>query len=553
MVERYEGLIVDVVAGTQFAGQIAVKDGRIASVTPGEFPTGKVIMPGFIDAHVHVESSMLVPREFARLALPHGTVGSVSDPHEIANVLGVEGVEFMIENARGVPFRFCFGAPSCVPATSFETSGARLDSRAVAQLLARPEVGYLSEVMNYPGVLAGDRELLAMIAAARAVGKPVDGHAPGVRGVDAQRYVAAGISTDHECTTFEEAIEKARLGMKILIREGSAAKNFAALLPLLVRYPEQVMFCSDDLHPNDLVRGHLNLIAARAVRSGSPLMPLLRALTLNPVRHYQLSAGLLQVGDPADFIIVRDLQSFEVEETYIAGSCVAKNGRALFPSQRSAVPNQFCRYSIREADVAVPDRGADIRVIVTQDGQLVTSEALVRPRVNNGLIEGDTDRDLLKIVVVNRYQRAPVSVGFVSGIGLLQGAIASTVAHDSHNIIAVGTSDATIVAAVNALMESSGGVCAVLGEQSIDGFPSHGVALLSLPVAGLMSPEDGYQVAARYEEVDRVAKELGATLNAPFMTLSFLALLVIPSLKISDRGLFDGSRFSFTSVYAERG
>lgn len=529
-----------------------MEDGRIrrireigASAVP---PEAGYILPGFVDAHVHIESSMLPPAEFARLAVAHGTVATVSDPHEIANVLGAAGVVFMLEDAQRVPFKFCFGAPSCVPATSFETAGAVLNAAEVENLLNNPAIGYLSEMMNFPGVLHGDTEALAKIAAARRLGKPVDGHAPGLRGEDARRYFAAGIATDHECFSFEEGLEKARLGVKILIREGSAARNFEVLWPLLKEFPAQIMFCSDDKHPDDLVRGHINELVLRALANGCDLFDTLRAACLNPVGHYRLPVGLLREGDPADFIRIADLTTFRVMETWLDGHKVAENGQSLLPRLTSDAPNRFLAKPKKPADfqlstaTATATATVNCRVIEALDGQIVTGSAVENLPVAEGLILTDPGRDILKISVTNRYTpEAPPAVGFVRGFGLQRGALASSVAHDSHNIVAVGTDDISLMAAVNAVIEAKGGISATDGAGE--------TRVLPLPIAGLMSQSDGYTLAQDYARLDAWSKStLGCSLRAPFMVLSFLALPVIPKLKMTDLGLFDVEQFAFTSV-----
>ena len=499
------------------------------------------LMPGFTDSHVHIESSMLIPSEFARLAVVHGTVSTISDPHEIANVCGVEGVLFMIENGQKVPFKFNFGAPSCVPATGFETAGAEVNVEEVAELLARPDIRYLSEMMNFPGVLFNDSEVMNKIAAAKALGKPTDGHAPGLRGDDVVKYIAAGISTDHECFTKEEALEKLQHGMKILIREGSAAKNFEALIDLMHDYPNHMMFCSDDKHPDSLVEGHINQLCARAVAKGIPLFHVLQAACINPVVHYKTEVGLLQPGDAADFILVKNLESFEVSKTYINGELVAADGKSFIESVSSTPINRFSCNEITEADLKVeldsyPSEDSFIPVIEALDGQLITNKLLVTGKLHHIEWVSDVEHDILKIVVVNRYNSAPVAKAFVKGFGLKEGAIASSVAHDSHNIVAVGTDDHSLMRAINLVIAAEGGVSCVGGQHE---------HILPLPVAGLMSAKDGYKVAEAYTNIDEAAKLLGSSLAAPFMTLSFMALLVIPHLKLSDKGLFDGDNFCF--------
>ena len=534
------GNIVDVAAKRIFQGTISIEGERIAEVSECPVDSDQFIIPGFIDAHVHVESSMLIPSEFARLAVCHGTVGTISDPHEIANVLGIDGVRFMIENAREVPFKFCFGAPSCVPATPFETAGAELDVEAVAELLALPEIGYLAEMMNFPGVLEKHEIPLAKIALAREAGKPVDGHAPGLRGEDARTYANAGISTDHECFTADEALDKLKFGMKILIREGSAAKNFDALICLLEDFPDEIMFCSDDKHPNDLVVGHINHLARRAVASGCDPMNVLRACSYNVIQHYKLNAGLLQPGDPADFAIVSDLENFEVDRTFINGRLVAENGKSKIDRVAVDRVNHFHRTSIERSDIQIEAESETVNVIEVTDGQLITKRITAQPRLTGGKLESCPESDVLKIVVANRYENTKPAVGFVRNFGLKRGAIASTVAHDSHNIIATGVSDDDLIDAINSVIACKGGISLAHDSKT---------KTLELPVAGLMTDQCGYATAEAYEELDRAAKDLGSTLESPYMTLSFCALLVIPELKLGDRGLFDGNRFQFRTLF----
>jgi adenine deaminase len=538
---EFRGNIVDVVGKRIFKGIVIVKDSKITEIREEDTDGNIYILPGLIDAHIHIESSMLVPSEFARLAVVHGTIGTVSDPHEIANVLGVKGIRFMIENGKKVPFKFYFGASSCVPATGFETAGGSLGLAELDELLQSDDILYLSEMMNFPGVVYGDEQVAQKLALAKKYGKPVDGHAPGLTGELAEKYVHAGISTDHECYTLEEAIEKIGYGMKILIREGSAAKNFEALSDLIAEYPEMVMLCSDDKHPNDLVSGHINQLVKRAFGLGYDKMKVLRCATFNPVKHYRLDAGLLQQGDPADFILVDDLENFTILATYINGRKVAENGKSLISSVVVSPVNQFHAKPVKREDIVVRPGGNRIRVIKAIDGQLVTGELIVDTRIENNEVRTDPEHDILKIVVMNRYFLALPAVGFVQGFGLKSGAIASCVAHDSHNIIAVGTDDESIMAAINAIISSQGGISVAFGDD---------LFVLPLPVAGIMSDEDGYKVAKLYKNLDEQVKtKLKSSLKAPFMTLSFMALLVIPNLKLSDKGLFDGKKFSFTELF----
>jgi adenine deaminase len=547
MDDYVQGNIVDIEAKEIFFGKIFIENRLIKLIEKigdqqKDFP---FITPGFIDAHVHIESSMLVPSEFAKLAVVHGTVATISDPHEIANVCGIKGVEFMIANGKTVPFKFHFGAPSCVPATVFETAGAALNADAVDQLLSRKDIHYLSEMMNFPGVLHNDKEVYAKINAAKKYNKPVDGHAPGLRGDDAKKYIEAGISTDHECFTKEEALDKLKYGMKILIREGSAAKNFEALIDLLNNYEEEIMFCSDDKHPDSLVKGHINDLCKRAVAKGIDVFNVLKAACINPVKHYKMNAGILREGDPADFIVLKDLKQFDVQATYINGELVAENSVSKIKTELSVVINNF-HCSIKKADkfkVRFSDFAGEI--IEALDGQLITNKIPASEvgfsANNSGSYESDIENDILKMVVVNRYYDAPVAKAFVKNFGLKEGAIASSVAHDSHNIIAVGVDDESICEAVNLIIQSKGGVSVA------NAADSNVNSILSLPVAGLMSNEDGYKVAEMYAAIDMAAKRLGSKLSAPFMTLSFMALLVIPHLKLSDKGLFDGDHFQFVS------
>ena len=536
------GQIVDLVNSRIFSGVVIVENGKINKIEEKCVGNTRYIMPGFVDAHVHIESSMLVPSEFARLASCHGTVATVSDPHEIANVLGKEGVQYMIDNGKKVPFKFFFGAPSCVPATAFETTGSSLNAKDIEELMASDDIYYLSEMMNYPGVIFEDREVMEKIASAKRYGKPIDGHAPAVTGVDLLKYVGAGITTDHECFRLAGALEKISLGMKILVREGSAAKNFDALIPLMATHPDKLMFCSDDKHPNELVKGHIDDLVRRSIALGYDVMDVLKAASLNAVNHYKLNVGMLQTGDDADFIVVDDLRNPVAKQTYIKGVLVAENGVSNINYKETETPNKFNAHYIKTEELFVPDEGKKIKVIECLDGQLITKSFTTDPKVENGGLVSDVERDILKMVVVNRYQPAKPAVCFIKNFGLKRGALASSVAHDSHNIVSVGVTDRDILHAVNLLIEHGGGVTAYCGTEMV---------AVPLPVAGLMSNEDGYEVAAAYENVDALAKRLGSTLYAPFMTLAFMALLVIPELKISDRGLFDITKFGFTSVYGE--
>ena len=534
-----QGNIVDILNKRIFKGEVEVKNGKILQITAVDHHQENFILPGFIDAHIHIESSMLVPSEFAKIAVKHGTVATVSDPHEIANVLGVKGVNFMIENGKEVPLKFNFGAPSCVPATSFESAGAIINADDIKLMMENSDIKYLAEMMNYPGVLFDDAEVLAKIQHAKNNKKPIDGHAPGLRGDDVTKYISAGISTDHECFSYDEALEKLQKGMKIIIREGSAAKNFEALINLLPEHFESMMFCSDDKHPDDLLLGHINQLCERAVAKGIDVFKVLQAACVNPVKHYNLDVGLLQKGDDADFILVDNLEKFNVLETYINGELVAKNGESFVKSVPFEVLNNFDTDKKKVADFRFESSSKKIRVIEALDGELVTNQVEEDSLIIDGNLVSNTKTDVLKMTVVNRYKNDAPAIAFIKNFGLKDGAIASSVGHDSHNIIAVGVSDEAICKAVNLIIENRGGVCAVNSTEE---------KIVSLPVAGIMSDLSAEEIGKAYAELDNLAKQMGSTLRAPYMSLSFMALLVIPSLKLSDKGLFDGTSFKFTSL-----
>lgn len=536
--------VVDIPNRRYYSARVDVVAGRIAAITNTTEQPTTYLLPGFVDAHVHVESSMLVPSEFARAAVVCGTVATVSDPHEIGNVLGVEGVQYMLENAAQVPFKFNFGAPSCVPATTFETAGAEITVAEVEALLDDPRILYLSEMMNFPGVLHGDPVCMAKVEAAHKRGKRVDGHAPGLRGVEAASYIAAGITTDHECFTKEEALDKLAAGCKISIREGSAARNFDALYTLLGEFPGQIMLCSDDKHPDELHVGHINVLVRRAVERGIDVYDALRAACLVPIEHYGLDVGQLRMGDPADFIEVDSLAAFNVLRTWIDGKLVAERGKTTIPRVEPRVINKFVANKIKAADIAVAapkDAAAKLQVIEALDGQLITNRLDILPKVEVGAVVNDIANDVLKLVVVNRYSKAPPAMAFIKNFGLKRGAMASSVGHDSHNVIAVGASDEDIVAAVNLVMDAGGGLSAACTAERV-------AKVLPLPVAGLMATGTCEEVGKAYGKLDKLVKTWGSPLRAPYMTLSFMALLVIPALKLSDRGLFDGRRFEFTPL-----
>lgn len=538
-VKTISGNIVDVVNKVIYPGTIEVKNGKIYKIIQKNQKFSNYIMPGFIDSHIHIESSMLVPSEFARTAVRNGMVAVVSDPHEIANVLGIEGINYMIKNGNKVPFKFYFGAPSCVPATNFETSGASIGPLEIQKLLKRDEIKYLGEVMDFPGVIARNKHVIAKINLAKHYKKPIDGHIPGVVGEDLEKYVNAGISTDHEAYTKEEALAKIKLGMKILIREGSAAKDFGALSSLIEEYPDYCMFSSDDRHPNDLEEGHINLLVKKSISLGYDKMKVLQCACVNPVNHYNLDVGQLQVGDKADFIEVDNFEQLTILKTVINGQIVSNKGWSLIPKVKTKCINNFQIHTKKIEDFAVDYTDKKINVIDTIDGQLITRRFLTEPKVENGKIVSDIENDILKIAVINRYKNTSPAIAFIKNFGLKKGAIASSVAHDSHNIIVVGTNDKDITNAVNLLIKYKGGLC-VVDDQNEN--------ILPLPVAGLMTTKGAFKVAKEYKNIEKYAKSLGSNLTDPFMTLSFMALLVIPDLKLSDKGLFDATKFEFIEL-----
>lgn len=541
---KVSGHIIDIRNKRIFKGEISTSGKRITEIRETDEVTNQYILPGFVDAHVHVESSMVVPSEFARMAVVHGTVSTVSDPHEIGNVLGVKGVEYMIDNGNQVNFKFNFGAPSCVPATTFETAGAEITPAEVEYLLRKPEVKYLAEMMNWPGVLYNDPVVYEKLDIAKKLGKPIDGHAPGLRGEQAESYIKAGISTDHECFTKEEALDKLKHGMKIAIREGSAAKNFEALIPLLADYPDMIMFCSDDKHPDNLVEGHINQLVQRALAKGHDLFHILQAACINPVEHYGLNVGTLREGDFADFILIDNPEDFNIKATYIDGEQVSDGSQSLIPRVTNEIINNFDCAPITADQLKIKATAEQLHAIEALDGQLITNcltEAVTTDQ--DGYAISNTDTDILKMVVVNRYAPAPPAIAFIKSFGLQEGAIASCVGHDSHNIIAVGVDDASIARAINMIIAAQGGVSAVSSEEE---------QLVALPVAGIMSADDGYQVAEAYSKIDTLSKRMGSQLVSPFMSLSFMALLVIPALKLSDLGLFDGENFEFKPLFVDK-
>jgi len=536
-----DGNIVDIINEKIFKGKIIFKNGKIISVEEFSDAGNKYIIPGFVDAHVHIESSMVTPVEFSRIAVRHGTIAAVSDPHEIGNVLGVEGVKFMVENGSMTPFKFLFGAPSCVPATTFESSGAEINESNIEELLEMNGVGFLAEMMNYPGVINEEPEVIRKIKVARKLKMKVDGHAPGLSGEGLRKYVEAGISSDHECESQKEAIEKIELGMKILIREGSGAKNFEKLIPLMDFYPGSLMFCTDDSHPDELAKGHINELVKRAVFKGYGIFNVLRAASMNAMQHYSLNLGLLRPGDQADFVIVDNLEEINVLATYIDGAPVYKNATVLIPSVSTELVNSFAWRNISMEDLIIVKASNRMMVIEAIDGTLLTRKNIVQLPDAMKEVKSDVEGDILKIAVVNRYDPdLQPAIGFIRGFGINRGAIGSSIAHDSHHVICVGASDQAMVETINWIFNHKGGIAAHDGNE---------LKGLTLPIAGLMTTEPIEKVGTSYLDLNRITIDMGTKLHAPFMTLSFMALLVIPSLKIGDRGLFDVDSFSFSPLF----
>ena len=538
------GRVIDVISREIKSAEIRIEDGIISSIMEKDVVPNCYIMPGLVDSHMHIESSLLIPSRFANQVVKHGTLGVVTDPHEIANVLGEIGVDFMINDAKKVPLEIKFGVPSCVPATRHETSGFVLDSNIVESLLKREEVVCLAEVMDFVGVVEEDLEILKKIVACKKLGKKIDGHAPGLKGEDLKKYVAAGISSDHECSTIEEALEKISLGMMIQIREGSAAKNFDVLYPLLNSHSDKVMLCTDDLHPDDIAeKGHINYLIKKGLSKGIDLFSILRAASYNPIHHYGLELGLLQIGDSADFIVVDDLESFNVQAVYRKGGCIFKDEKVLFEVNNEILLNNFSRKPIQLSDISVTAQNGPVRVIVAKDGDLLTDSILCQPRIENGNVVSDVDNDLLKMVVMSRYDNGKPVIGFAKGFGYTKGAIAESIAHDSHNIIAIGTSDEELLHAINTLIEMKGGIVAVNNGDSRS---------VQLEVAGLMSNKTGEELIHDYKQLSEFASNLGSEFNSPFLTLAFMSLLVIPKLKLSDKGLFDVNQFKVINLFKEQ-
>ncbi len=545
------GLILDVFSGQFFRGDVAIAEGRIVGFGAVNAKQcvdleGAWVIPGLVDAHVHIESSQLTPTEFARAVLPRGTTTVIADPHEIANVLGLDGIRYMLEASEDLPLRVYLMAPSCVPATPLETAGATLDAEAVAEALGWPRVLGLGEVMNVPGVLARAPDLERKLSAAR--GRPVDGHAPGLSGPDLWAYRRAGPRTDHECTALPEAAEKLRAGMHVLIREGTAERNLAALLPILTAASSPfVHFATDDRHPETLLEeGSIDDLVRRAMAGGAPPAAAIASASIHAARAYGLrDLGAVAPGYVADLIVLSDLSTFQIRRVYAGGQLVGDEGRCVahLPERRARTAEHTVRVRDLDPSFRIAARPGAARVIAVVPGQVVTEELLLAPRSRDGDVVADTDRDVLKIAVVERHRATgSVGLGLVHGLGLHRGALGSTVAHDAHNVLVAGVTDDDLRAALAALAAMGGGQVVVADGRVVASHP--------LPIAGLMSDRNLGDIAASGAALRRAAQALGSRLADPFMTLSFLALPVIPKLRITDQGLVDVAQFAHVPLFA---
>lgn len=562
--------MLDVITDSIYPARISVEGGFFKEIVPivinddSELDISGIILPGFIDSHIHIESTMLTPAQFAKLAVRFGTTSVVCDPHEIVNVAGTDGIDFMIENSKSVPFNFYFSIPSCVPATCFETSGAILDSETIGELLKKDEAVALGEMMNFPGVINGDGEVLAKLEKAKELGKPIDGHAPLLSGKDLDKYIAEHISTDHECSNFAEAIEKKEKGMKIMVREGSSAKNMEALFDFSDRLdywknhesfgkmPNEVLekrihlpifdfIVSDDKHTTDLIKGHLNESIKKAIDLEVSPISAIEMVTVNPSTHYNLNTGAIVKGMQADYVVVDNLNDLNILKTYVAGKCVFDGENVLFDVEETEFKNTFdvSKKESEDFEISCDEPSADVNVIRCFNGELITEAESATLETKNGFVQPDLEEDILKIAVVERYGGNSIANGFITGFNLKKGAIASSVAHDSHNIVVVGTNSEDMANAVNCLIDNEGGFAIVDGDFEDS---------LALPIAGLMTNEDSHEVAEKLEKLHKTAADFGCKLDSPFMTMSFMALLVIPAIKISDKGLFDCINFEFIDV-----
>ncbi|MEM4524889.1 MAG: adenine deaminase [Methanothermobacter sp.] len=530
MIILLKGNILNVFTGDIYPAEIIIENGMIKIVRKIKGDFDGILLPGFIDAHTHIESSLMTPSSFAEATIPHGTTAVISDPHEIANVMGLEGIDFMIEDSKRVPLKFFFTAPSCVPSTEFETAGARIGINEIEALLERDEIVALGEMMDFPSVISEDPQVIEKIKAAKRACKPIDGHAPLLSGDDLCRYVEKGISTDHESVYAEEAREKIELGMKIMVREGSSAKNLQELAKVGGDF-----LVSDDMEPGDLIEGHMDAILRKAVEYGIDEVEAVRMVTINPADHYSLDFGAIAPGKSADIVLVDNLKNFTVKKVFINGELVAKDGEKLFKvkgKERTPPQGKIRIKGLESSRLGIRASGnrARVRVIKVFEGQIITSESIHELPIRDGIVQPLPEDDILKVSVIDRYGHGNIGNGFVEGFGIQEGALASTVAHDSHNLIVVGTSTDYMMRAVEILRRSGGGLVAVALDESMH---------LRLPVAGLMSHERVNILACKARQLNDFVADMGSSLSNPFMTMSFLSLLVIPQLRLSDRGLFN--------------
>ncbi len=540
-VETISGVLIVPQEKRMFGARILIRDGKIVDIMEDGAVNGPCILPGFVDSHVHIESSMLIPSGFAHMAVQHGTVAVVTDPHEVANVAGEAGIRFMIDNAKSVPMKFFFGLPSCVPASPMEKSGAVITSVDVERMIQDEDFYFLAEMMNFPGVIFNDPEVVNKLISTKRVGKPIDGHAPGLEGVDLEKYVFAGITTDHECSTLQEAIKKIELGQKIQIREGSAAKNFENLSPLIKNHSDSIMFCTDDCHPDYLSEGHINKIVSRAIAKGYDLYDVLKVSCVNPVKHYNLPVGQLRVGDDADFIVTNDIKEFKITTTYIKGVKVFDKGEVLFPLKSVPEPEYTFRNDLPPEGLDIVAQTSKVNVIQAIDGELITKWSVENIWVDSNMsLPSNIEKDLLKIVLLDRYSDTPPAIAFIRGFGIKVGALGASIAHDSHHIIAIGCDDISIRSALEWLIDNKGGIC-YANKESVTG--------LRLPYFGLMTDMAGEMVKKEYIMLNNLLRSAGCTLHSPFMTASFMALTVIPELKINHNGLFDVIKFKSVPLF----
>ncbi len=536
-----KGNILNIYTDEIYPGEIEIEKGVIQSIREVSSFFNEIIVPGFIDSHIHIESSKLTPSRFAEIALKHGTTSVVADPHEIANVMGLEGIEYMLNDARNSPLKFNFAAPSCVPTTEYETAGATIDSNVIDDLLRKDEFVSLGEVMDYNGVIEGKEDLIAKIESAKKHKKPIDGHAPLVTGEDLQKYVKYGIDTDHECTSKREAAEKRRMGVKIMIREGSESHMLEELL-----HSDADFIVSDDICAEDLIDGHIDKLLRKAVSLGMDAFEALKLVTINPAKHYNLNVGSITPGKQADLVFIDNLEDFNVKRVIVDGNTIYKKQKLLYRANPMPVKTtlKITPKTAEDFDVKAQDenhKSATVNVINVEDNTIISSHDTAKLSIDRNTVIPSVFEDILKISVIERYGGNTIANGFVHGFNIKNGAIASSVSHDSHNIIAVGTNSQYIAEATNKIIENKGGLVAMSNKEMID---------LPLPIAGLMSDKSANVVSKVSSSLNELVSSMGCTLSSPYTTLSFLALPVVPSIKITNKGLFDVDANKFIDVIA---